>query len=311
MARQSRIGITTRLVFLYVALAASPALAQPPINIEEGSGSFEIAGSAGRESKTLTIYYHRPANFTADSSVLIVVPGAGRNAWSYRDAWVEASEEHAVLVLSPHYSEQHYPEFWSYNLAGMLTNVELNSDGSDIQSFDIDRDPRDWIFLDFDRLFEIAKASLPLSSNTYDIFGHSAGGQIIHRLALFRPNSKARRLVAANSGWYTVPTLNDEFPYGVAGILSRSELVDAFKADLVVFLGELDNRNETRGDLARTPTIDIQGLSRIERGRYFHAKASDAAAELDAKLNWKLEVVPGIGHDYRRMSEAAAKYLYE
>lgn len=28
------------------------------------------------------------------------------------------------------------------------------------------------------------------------------------------------------------------------------------------------------------------------------------------ELRWKLEIVPGIGHDYRRMSEAAAEYLY-
>jgi hypothetical protein len=38
--------------------------------------------------------------------------------------------------------------------------------------------------------------------------------------------------------------------------------------------------------------------------------ASSTAVELDATINWKLEVVPNVGHDYRRMSEAAAEYLY-
>ena len=37
----------------------------------------------------------------------------------------------------------------------------------------------------------------------YDIFGHSAGGQIVHRMAIFHPDSKARRMVAANSAFYT------------------------------------------------------------------------------------------------------------
>lgn len=36
----------------------------------------------------------------------------------------------------------------------------------------------------------------------------------------------------------------------------------------------------------------------------------ETAEQLDLELNWKLEIVPGVGHDFRRMSEAAAEYLY-
>jgi pimeloyl-ACP methyl ester carboxylesterase len=291
-------------------VAASCAAAQA-IEISEGSGSFGVPGSEGREAKELSIYYHRPETFTVRSPVLVVVPGAGRNAWDYRDAWVEASEAHGVLILSTHYPEEHYPEFWSYNLAGMLANVELNADRSNVISFDIVQDSQDWIFRDFDRLFSLVKALLHLRKDTYDMFGHSAGGQVLHRLALFNPDSKADRLLAANSGWYTAPTFDAEFPYGISEMLSRSELSDAFKVDLVVFLGELDNRSETRGDLARTPKIDVQGLSRIERGRYFYDTAVETADDLETDLTWKIEVVPGVGHDYRRMSTAAAAYLYD
>ena len=31
-----------------------------------------------------------------------------------------------TLILSPGYSEEHYPDFWSYNLAGMITDVKVN-----------------------------------------------------------------------------------------------------------------------------------------------------------------------------------------
>jgi len=92
------------------------------IRIDSGSGNFLTKGGPGREEKTITVFYHNPKNFTRRSPVLIVVPGAGRNASEYRDAWVSASEKYGVLILSPEYVEKDYPEFWSYNLGGMLTN---------------------------------------------------------------------------------------------------------------------------------------------------------------------------------------------
>ena len=34
------------------------------------------------------------------------------------------------------------------------------------------------------------------------------------------------------------------------------------------------------------------------------------ADTLGIELNWQLEVVPGVGHDLQKMSDAAAEYLY-
>jgi pimeloyl-ACP methyl ester carboxylesterase len=281
------------------------------VRIESGSGSFTIAGGDGHEEKVLTIFYHKPAKYSPASNILIVLPGAGRNANDYRDAWVAAAEKYNVLVLSPSYSEEHYPDFWSYNLAGMITDVKINQGAQPAITFKVNRNSGDWIYQDFDRIFVLVKEHLKSSQNSYDMFGHSAGGQVIHRLALFHPNGMANRMLAANSGWYTVPTFEDEFPYGLAdGVTTKPQSAAAFAVNLVVFLGERDDENETRGDLARTPEIDVQGLSRIARGKYFYAKAVQTAKELGITLNWKLEIVPGVGHDYRRMSEAAADYLY-
>ena len=145
----------------------------------------------------------------------------------------------------------------------------------------------------------------------YDMFGHSAGGQVLHRLTLFHPQSKADRLLAGNSGWYTVPTFSDTFPYGLENSTATAEqTVKALQANLVVFLGELDDETETRGDLVRTPEVDVQGISRFQRGQYFFRKAMETAQQLNAKFNWQLKVVPNVGHDVQRMSEAAAEYLY-
>jgi hypothetical protein len=281
------------------------------VALEPGSGSFVMAGAAGRRAKSIDVYYHVPAGFTADSPVLLVAPGAGRDAWDYRDVWVEASETHGVVVLSPHYSEAEYPEFWSYNLAGMLRNVEINDARTAMVGYEISTEPSEWIFGDLDRIFASVRSALGLRAQHYDLFGHSAGGQLLHRYVIFGRSALVGRVYAANSGWYTVPTFDDEFPYGLGGSAATEEsLRDAFSKDLVVLLGEMDDRNETRGDLARTPEIDVQGLSRIERGRYFFEVAEATAERLETEFNWSMVVVPGVGHDRVGMSRAAAEQLY-
>ncbi len=343
---------------------SSPAgLGPDSVTIEPGSGTFPVAGGEGREERTLTVHYHRPESFDRRSPVVVVVPGAGRNADDYRDAWIEASERHGLLVLSPHYPERHYPEYWSYNLAGMTASVTFDvrvevdthpeewtlddvtremasrevmdlfghtSRGhllyrlllleragmladveADASGLEVSTDRADWILADFDRIFEKARQELGLERDGYDMFGHSAGGQILHRYVLFHPDNRADRVLAANSGWYTLPTGEEAFPYGLEGTgLSTEELEDAFRERLVVFLGGEDDRSETRGQLRRTPAADRQGPGRRERGEFFYRQARETAREVGVDLNWRIEVVPGVGHEYRRMSAAAAEYLY-
>lgn len=330
--------------------------------MESGSGRFIIEGGEGRQARTITVHFHKPESFTPRSPVLMVIPGAGRNGDDYRDSWIQASEEHGVLILSPSYPEKHYPEYWSYNLANMTESVTLelrltvdtnpedwkleqiskssrkNKDlrqiaqsnpimyqfalfemagmiadiDGEAKGVTVNRDREAWIYGDFDRIFGKARAILGLESPAYDMFGHSAGGQILHRTALFQPDSKARRVLASNAGWYTVPDRETAFPYGVQGTgISEKDLEAAFQTDLIVFLGENDDADETRGSVRHTPEADAQGMHRLARGRHFFRESRAIAEELGAEFNWKLEVVPGVGHDYRRMSTAAADYLYE
>lgn len=369
--REACVACFVLLVFLSPSGGGETVAQEPPgageidgVAIEAGSGSFVVQGGGGHEEKRITVFYHRPESLHPESAVLMVIPGAGRNGDEYRDAWVSASERYGVLVLSPSYPERFYPEFWSYNLAGMPREVTLdlsvvvepnpeewtfddareelestigmhelvgNSAGHQllyqlillskagmISGVDVEgtssvagTDSAEWIFGDFDRIFEEVRDHLGLETETYDLFGHSAGGQILHRLALFRPNGRADRVVAANSGWYTLPTFEQEFPYGLEDSgLAEDQLEAAFGTRLVVFLGEEDDEDETRGSLRRTPEADQQGEHRLERGRYFFSRARETAEALGMDFEWNLELVPDVGHDYERMSEAAAEYLY-
>ncbi|MEM8508833.1 MAG: heavy metal-binding domain-containing protein [Bacteroidota bacterium] len=289
-------------------LSKTSALVLNEVVLETGSGSFLIEGGFEKE-KTIGVHYYRPENFSVTSPVVLVIPGSGRDGDEYRDAWIKKAEHYGVLVLSPEYSEKHYPEFWSYNLAGMISDVQLNPERTAMTGFTINNDSRTWLFNDFDRIFDLVKNKLRLQTQSYDLFGHSAGGQLLHRFAIFNPDNKANRILAANSGWYTVPTDEKDFPVGLKGSKQSANSVD-FSSKLVLFLGERDNANETRGDLRHTPELDAQGLHRLARGKHFYNASKERAATLQKEFYWKLEIIPNVGHDFRKMSEAAADFLY-
>lgn len=277
------------------------------LTIQNGTGNFIIEGGFQKE-KTILVHYYKSTNFTTKSPVIMVLPGAGRNGDDYRDSWIEKAEQYKLLVLSPEYSEIHYPGFWSYNMAGMITDVEINEERTAMIGFRANEDNEQWIYNDFDRIFDLVKEKLKLDTDSYDMFGHSAGGQILHRFAIFNPESKANRILASNSGWYTVPSAIENFPYGLKNGVTTTEL--DFSKNLILFLGEKDDANETRGDLRHVPEMDKQGLFRFERGKYFYTTSKGIAAKLGKEFNWSIEVVPNVGHDYKNMGIAAAEFLY-
>lgn len=293
------------------------------IDIDTGSGNFLIDGGSSHEEKSITVFYHKPQSFSRESPILIVIPGTGRNGYDYRDAWIEASERFGILVLSPRYPEETY-DFGDYHMGGLMdginvtASVEYAEDTNEVRldeerlAYEVNSRSTEWIFSDFDRLFERVAVAVGSARKSYDIFGHSAGSQILHRFVIFYPRSKASRILASNSGFYTLPNPDEELPFGVKNTrLDEDQLKASFSKSLILFIGELDNADETGGLMLRSPTVDRQGMGRLARSRYFYQRSRTAAKDLGTPFNWKLEVIPNIGHDYARMSAAAAEYLYE
>ncbi|MBL4827389.1 MAG: hypothetical protein JKY66_06700 [Spongiibacteraceae bacterium] len=294
------------------------------IQITAGSGNFLLEGGASHPEKWISVFYHKPKNFNEQSPVLMVIPGAGRNAWDYRDSWIAASERYHVLILSLAYTKENY-DLAAYHMGGVIKNIQLNNvegakSGKPLSVyrmkdedivFDINRDTAAWIFHDFDRLFERVKHALGTNQQRYDLFGHSAGGQILHRLVLFKPLSKANRILASNAGFYTLADLDSPLLFGLKGTgIDKDGLQDSFSQKLTLFIGEKDNESETRGTMLFTPLADQQGLGRFSRGKYFFNTGKEQAKALNMPFNWSLEIVNNVGHDYRAMGEAAARYLY-
>lgn len=293
------------------------------INIQEGSGKFLIDDGSENKGRTITVYYHKPKNYSPESKIIIVIPGAGRNANSYRDAWVEKSEKYSILILSPMYKETEY-KIEDYHFCGLIKESNLIQNVEYIENTNISRldeekfnfefnaNSNEWIFDDFDRIFKLAKETLSSTEPTYDIFGHSAGGHILHRFALFQENSNVDKILSSNPSFYTLPSYDYHFPFGLKDLpIEKALLENAFKKNLVVFLGEEDNENETGGTFLRSKSADKQGIHRLARGKYFFKKSKEIADELGYEFNWQLVTIPNVGHNHQLMGDAAGKYLYE
>lgn len=315
------------LLVLFLALLTNCALVKDDkldFNLGKGSGVYVIPLESENIQKSIEVYYYKPPQFNEDTSVVIVIPGAGRNASDYRDSWVKSADKYNLLVLSPSYPNESY-DFAAYHLGGIVEELELKSPkiervngriskyrmkDEDIK-FSFTKNKSDWIFDDFDLIFSSVKPIIGSKQTNYDLFGHSAGGQILHRLAIFKPNSRANRIVAANSGFYTLPDASVRFPFGTDGTLvSQEKNQRPFANKLVILLGELDDETEKRGTMLHTLNADAQGLGRFERGKYFYKYSQQMAKSAKAPFHWQLKLVEGVGHDYKKMGVAAADLLY-
>jgi alpha-beta hydrolase superfamily lysophospholipase len=167
-----------------------------------------------------------------------------------------------------------------------------------------------WTFSAIEHLFDHVKAAAKNTSKRYYIYGHSAGGQFVHRFVLFMPEARYERAIAANPGWYTMPQLEVAFPYGMRNTTANEVgLKKSFANSLVLLLGDEDT-NRDDPNLRKSPGADLQGLTRFERGKNFYKKAQEEAGKLETPLAWKQETVRGAGHSDKQMSGAAAKALF-
>ena len=292
--------------------------------LARGGGLIELPGGPGKELRRISVHYFRPDAFTPSSPVLLVVPGSGRNAETYLLPWIQTAQASGVLVAALGYPEADY-DFADYQMAGVIRNLRLINPplGPNGKLPDVVRmrdedillefnDRRaEWLFHDFDRIFESLARMTGARREAYDIFGHSAGGQILHRLALFQPSVRAERIIAANAGFYTLPRTDVALPFGLGGTsLTAADLRPAFAKKLTLLLGELDNDPERGGQHVHTPIADQQGLDRLSRGRHFFEQGRAAARAAQTPFAWSLQVVRGVGHDHRGMAAAAARLLY-
>ena len=282
----------TLAVAVMVCSVMLPAFAATPV--PSGKWSFVFTDAKGHPDRPMRVYTYRPRQCDSTCPMLIALHGESRKASAMRDHFEIAADRYGFLVVAPEFSEKHWPRAADYNL-GLVAD---------------EKDRNRWTYSVIERLFDEMRDG----QKDYRLFGHSAGAQFAHRMAMLMPENRASVVVVANAGWYLMPEWRKDkdpfkYPHSLVGSpAGEGELRAALGRRLVVLLGEQDTRTDDP-DLDKSEGSMKQGANRVERGEAFFAAATGAARDLGVKFAWELSYVPGAGHDAAKRARAAADHL--
>lgn len=285
---------TLLIHFSLTVMALAAANGAGAAEMKPGTGRFEFE----QAGKTLPVWYFLPDDAKPDTPVLFVMHGVKRDAERYRDEWLPHAKERGFILVTPEFSEKDFPGSDGYNTGNMMDGEKKPLPQAQ------------WSFSFIESIFDAVKAATGNKSERYSIYGHSAGAQFVHRFMYFVPEARVKQAVAANAGWWTLPDLKVEFPYGLRGnVIDDAGLKAVLARPLVVLLGTEDT-DSNHMHLRRTPEAMAQGAYRYARGQYFFANGQRQAQALGVKFGWKLATAPGVGHVDRDMAPFAVDLLF-
>ena len=244
--------------------------------------------------RPLMLHAARPVHYSPHTPLLFVHHGVGRNGAAYRDYWLKLVDEAGILAIAIEFSETYFPDYLRYHFGNMR-----NEDGS--------ANPREqWTYGIDERLFVALRDAGVTTRHRYGEFGHSAGGQFVHRMLSFGWRERVAVAVAANAGTYAMPDLEIAWPFGLGEVgLDADALREVLRFRITVMAGTGDTKVTGRF-FPKGPRSMRQGEHRFERAHNYVRAGRDAAAALGTRCGWTVISVADVGHDGARMSAAAA-----
>ncbi len=255
---------------------------------------YEDPGNPGRP---LVLRSVRPRNFTPNTPVAFVHHGVNRNGGDYRDFWLPLADEADVLVIAPEFPNDSFPGSPWYNFGARTDDHGAPR-------------PRDhWTYGVDGRVFALLRQQGITAVDGYGVWGHSAGGQFVHRAMSLGFRDHVISAVSANAGTYAMPDLGIDFPYGLGDTgMDTAALAAALAFPLIVMAGTEDI-DATAAHFPKEPAAMRQGGTRFARAHAYRDAGHAAAKALGVPCAWTVIDVPGVAHDGERMSAAAAPVL--
>jgi hypothetical protein len=273
--------------------ALAKALARP------GRAAVPFHDAAGDPARLITLQCYRAAGHRPEDPVVFIQHGMGRNGDEYRDYWIPAADRRGLLLVAP-----------TFGLADWPTAAEYNN-GMPLDAAGHKRPREAWGFASLPRILAALRAAGVTTRAQAHLFGHSAGSQFVHRLLSTQPPGPFAPVIAANAGWYTLPTLERPYPEGLGGLgLTRADQMALLRVPLLILAGEADTA--TAGpSLPMQVEAMQQGPHRFARAKHYLAFAEAEAKQLGIDCAWRLQPVPLIGHDGAAMSRVAASLWFD
>jgi hypothetical protein len=268
----------------------SPLIASP------GASSLPYFDPAFPE-RQLILHAARPARWHPGLPVVFVHHGVARNGRDYRDYWLPHVDAGDMLAIAIEFPEASFPEYLWYNFGNL-------------HAADSTPNPREqWTFGIDDRLFHALQHQGITTTQRYGLFGHSAGGQYVHRMLSFGYRDHVAVAVSANAGTYAMPDLATDWPWGLGATeVTQDDLRTLLAFPLTIMAGTADIKTTGRF-FPKGPKSLNQGPTRHARAHTYLRIGQAAAATLGVKLAWTVIDVPDVGHDGHRMSDAAAPLI--
>ena len=240
------------------------------------------------------IFYIAPEEINKDTKVIFVIHGNKRNAEDYLRAWVPHVLNKNVIVVAPQFNKKDFRYFFLLEMAESSGKINTNKN--------------EYINHSISLFFNYIKSKFSLSTQTYRMFGHSAGAQFTHRYMLLSRDNRISNSVIANAGWYTFIT-DDEFPYGIKNspINISNERIKWFMSNKVnLLIGSNDlgfqSVNSSKG-------ANLQGLTRVDRAANYFDSLVMNAENRGYALRWNYRVLDRVDHDFKKVTPYAANIL--
>lgn len=236
----------------------------------------------------LKVYAYKPAGYR-NGPLLVSFHGLSRGINAYMRAAQPLADKHGLLLVMPLFDRERFP-YWRYQALG-ITRTSRN-----VLEGPITVEPEaGWTSALIEDVIRHLREREGQALE-YLLLGHSAGGQIVNRMAAFAPGS-AKRYVVANPSSWVLPDAGERFPYGFgdlpADMRDEVRLKRYLALPLTVFLGTGDVHDK---DLDKRPAAMSQGRTRHTRGLNAFRTAENLARARGWNFNWTLVEVDAVGH---------------
>lgn len=243
----------------------------------------------------LTVHCHRPAR--RPQGLMLLFHGQSANAEALRDFAVPLSEQLGLILVVPLFDRKRFPPV-AYQ-RGHVTDGRGRL-----------RDPRDWTTRLVPALLDWAQQGGTLP---YWLWGFSAGGQFLSRVAAFQALPVApQRIIIVSPSVHVQPLLGrwpqgEAAPYGLGGVgevVGRTEelrMQRRFLGRPLTLCVGAEDHEATHPALARSKAARRQGLDRLSRAARTFDLGAMVALRLGCDFGWQLKIVPGVAHSARDM----------
>lgn len=281
------------ILILILQFFSTLLFAQPDFQ-KKGKQNFVYSDALAVKDKPIRVWYYSPTDRPDTLPIVMMLHGAERNASAYLDQWIPVADLFGYVIVAPEFSKEDYAGAARYNQGNVYSEK--------LSKFN---DKTTWTFSVIEPLFDYVKNETHNFFPGYFLSGHSAGAQFVHRFLYFVPENRASKVMMANSGWYTLPDFNTEFPFGLKkSPVSSKDIKTVFGKDVIVVLGEADT-DTTSANFQKGPEYSKQGHTRFERGNNYFAYCQATAKLLNSPFNWKLITLPGVAHSNAETAKAA------